>query len=148
MAISLLADANIQGQIAYLVARMRSEHWQVFWDGLDLQYVTFSEVGLRADDPDDLVWQCCQDKNLLLLTDNRNATGPTSLEATIRTKNTTASLPVFTIGNVQRVVHSNTYADQVIGRFFEYLLDLDNMRGTGRLYLPGNATGQTPYSRS
>ena len=134
--IRLLADANIQGHIAHLVTRMQSESWVDFWTHLQVQYVSFDDVGLIPSDTDEKIWHCCQDQQLLLLTDNRNADGPQSLEAIIRSCNTAQSLPVFTIGDARRVLASNEYAERVVDRLFRYLLDLDGIRGTGRLFLP------------
>ena len=82
------------------------------------------------------MWQCCQDNQLLLLTDNRNDDGPNSLEATICRRNAPHCVPVFTIGNVRAILTGHDYVDRVIERLFRYLLELDNIRGTGRLYLP------------
>ena len=134
--ITLLADANIQGQVGILVARMQGEAWRDFWDYLQLQYVTFADVGLQLSDPDAIVWRRCQESQLLLLTDNRNDDGPDSLEATIRSRNSLTSLPVFTIGNARLLSSDNQYAERVIKSLIAYLLELDNLRGTGRLYLP------------
>jgi hypothetical protein len=134
--ITLLGDANIQGQVGILVARMQGGVWRDFWDYLQLRYVTFADVGLQLSDSDATVWRRCQEKDLLLLTDNRNEDGPDSLEATIRTCNSPTCLPVFTIGNVRRVSSDGPYADRVIDRLIVYLLEFDNLRGTGRLYLP------------
>jgi hypothetical protein len=43
---------------------------------------------------------------------------------------------VFTIGNVERLLHSREYANAVAARLLDYLLDIDRARGAGRLYLP------------
>jgi hypothetical protein len=50
--------------------------------------------------------------------------------------NTPTSLPILTIGNPRQVLSSRAYAERVVTRLLEYLLDLENFRGTGRLYLP------------
>ena len=134
--ISLLADANIQGQIGILVARMQGEYWRDFWDHLQLRYVTFAEVGLQPSDSDATVWHRCQQLDLLLLTDNRNDDGPESLQATIQSHSLPTSLPVFTISNAQQLSANPSYAGRVIHRLFAYLLEFENIRGTGRLYLP------------
>ena len=73
---------------------------------------------------------------MLLLTDNRNVDGPNSLEATIRARNTDRSLPIFTIGDISHLQASTEYADRVIDQLLSYILELDEIRGTGRLYLP------------
>jgi hypothetical protein len=51
-------------------------------------------------------------------------------------ENTPTSLPVLTLGSPPQVLSSRTYAERVVVRLLEILLDLDQYRGTGRLYLP------------
>jgi hypothetical protein len=72
----------------------------------------------------------------VLITGNRNQAGPTSLEAVIHTSNTPWSLPVLTIGEPQRLLRGRVYAQRVVERLLEYLIDLENLCGTGQLYLP------------
>jgi hypothetical protein len=134
--IGILADANIRGQIDALVARMQADAWKPFWDHLQLSYSHFEDVGLALDSPDLLVWQTCQREELLLITDNRNRNVPDSLEMAILDLNTPTSLPVFTIASVPRLRKSRDYAERVIEKLFEALLQIDSLRGTGRLYLP------------
>jgi hypothetical protein len=50
--------------------------------------------------------------------------------------NTPTSLPVLTIGVPPRVLSSRAYAERVATRLLEVLLDVEQYRGTGRLYLP------------
>jgi hypothetical protein len=54
------------------------------------------------------------EEELILITDNRNKNDPDSLEATIQSRNTLTSLPVFTIANVPHLRASRPYADRVI----------------------------------
>lgn len=136
MVIKLLADANIQGQVTVLASCMQAEPWRDFWDYLDLRLLTFGDVGLNSADSDAVVWKRCQELGLLLLTDNRNDDGPDSLESTIRTINTSTSLPVFTIADARRLGTSAEYRHTIIDRLLRYLLEVDNIRGTGRLFLP------------
>jgi hypothetical protein len=70
------------------------------------------------------------------LTNNRNDDAPDSLEATIRTFNTPRSLPIFTIGDAERLRNEREYSDRVIWTLLEYLYDVENVLGTGRLFLP------------
>lgn len=72
----------------------------------------------------------------MLITGNRNQAGPASLEAVIHASTTPLSLPVLTIGEPQRLLRSRVYAQRVVERLLEYLIDIENLRGTGRLYLP------------
>jgi hypothetical protein len=135
--IILLADVNIQGHIEIMVKRMQAEPWLGFWNHLELSCVSFADVGLNPGDSDAVIWQRCQERRAFLLTNNRNDDGPDSLEATIRTCNTPQSLPVFTIGDAERLKNECDYSDRVIWGLLEYLLQIDNLLGTGRLFLPG-----------
>lgn len=62
--------------------------------------------------------------------------GSDSLEATIQQHNTPHSLPIFTLANDQRVLRDRLYAEAIADWLLEFLFDIDNYRGTGRLYLP------------
>jgi len=42
----------------------------------------------------------------------------------------------LTISEPQRLLSSRAYAYQVVERLVEYLIDVENLHGTGRLYLP------------
>lgn len=132
----ILADVNIQGHVDLLVKLMQAEPWKLFWDDLQLQYVHFADIGLAVDALDSLVWETCQKEELILLTANRNKNDPDSLEATIQTRNTPTSLPVFTIANVPHLRASRKYADRIIDKLLDSLLRIDDLRGIGRLFLP------------
>jgi predicted nuclease of predicted toxin-antitoxin system len=132
----ILADINIQGHMDVLMKIARAEPWKLFWDDLRLQYLHFSDVGLAQASLDSLVWDTCQRHELVLLTDNRNENDPDSLEATIRARNSPASFPVVTIGNVPHLRQSRAYADRIIDKLFDFLMRMDSLRGTGRLYVP------------
>ncbi len=73
---------------------------------------------------------------LILITDNRNLDSENSLEATIRTHSTPESLPVFTIADMNEFRTNSTYVERVVVALYDYLLRIDAVRGTGRLYLP------------
>ena len=45
-------------------------------------------------------------------------------------------LPVFTIGDLNRFQDNRDYAERVLIKLYDYLSRLDEVRGTGRLYLP------------
>jgi hypothetical protein len=45
-------------------------------------------------------------------------------------------LPVLTISDAGRVIHSREYANRVVETLLQYLMDIENVRGTGRLWLP------------
>jgi hypothetical protein len=132
----ILADHNNGGQVARLMRCLQQEPWREIWNDLNLHVLTFAALGLAPQTSDAVLWQACQQHELTLITNNRNGCGPDSLEATMRVHNTPRSLPVFTLANPDRVLHDPRYRDRVAERLLEYLLDIDNYRGTGRLYLP------------
>lgn len=92
-------------------------------------------MGLSKNSPDSVVWETCQAHQVILVTGNRNNDGPDSLQATILRLNQADSLPVITISNPQEVAH-RSYAERAAVRLLEYLSKIDELRGTGRLYIP------------
>jgi hypothetical protein len=40
------------------------------------------------------------------------------------------------VSDPQRLAHSRDYAERVAEQMLDYLFDVENYRGTGRLYLP------------
>ena len=132
----IMADADVEGHVGRLVDHILASGWAEFWDHLGIVLEVFPNVGLTDRAPDVEVWRTCQREQLVLVTANRNHDGPDSLEATIRSENTPDSLPVPTIGDVGRLRRSSDYAEQVVARLIDVLLDIDQYRGTGRLYLP------------
>lgn len=136
MAITLLADENIEGHFLRWVAAMRSDYWRVYWDHLALCGVSFPDVGLARGAPDFVVWHTCQRERIYLLTDNRNGDRPGSLEATIRLYNTPDSLPIFTLSDANQILQSRPYIERVVASLYDKLLSIDTLRGTGRLFLP------------
>lgn len=95
----------------------------------------FSDVGLRDDMDDRMVWRFAQANYMILLTANRNMIGDDSLERTIREENTATSLPVLTIGNVE-YLRDRLYRNACVERLLEIVLDLENYMGTARMYIP------------
>jgi hypothetical protein len=132
----MLADINIQGHVELLRHVWESPYWQDVWNDLATPVLTFADVGLPADASDALIWQFCQQQQLILITANRNDEGPDSLEATIRTYNSPDSLPVLTLADPDQLRQSKAYTGRVAERIMEYLIDLDKIHGTGRLYVP------------
>src|SRR5262249_15183705 len=132
----ILADANIIGPIDALVHQMQTGDWAGLWVDLGLVFRHFDDAGLSPDASDLEIWQTCQAEQLILITDNRNKKSADSLEATIRQYNQPDSLPVFTISDMARFGASRTYAEKVLEHLYDYLMRIDEVRGTGRLYLP------------
>jgi hypothetical protein len=132
----LLADIITIGFVEAIVVQMRNEFWADFWDSLGLAIWHFEDLGLSATSNDLEIWHKCQLEQLILITDNRNQDSADSLEATIREHNQPDSLPVFTISDLEKFRTSRDYVDRVVERVYEYLLRIDELRGSGRLFLP------------
>lgn len=132
----ILADIHMKGPVADLARAMRGASWAEFWNHLELALFAFEDVNLTATSTDEQIWHKCQEEQLILFTNNRNQDSPDSLEAAIRQYNTAKSLPVFTIGDLDRFQKNRDYAEKVLERFYECLFDLEKLLGAGRVYLP------------
>ena len=128
----VLLDHHMKRQGILLWATLGSEGWLKL---LDIPMQTFSDVGLSIDSSDREVWRFAQEKQLILLTANRNRDGEDSLEQTIREENAPNSLPVITIGAIGRMEES-TYREQCAERLVEIVLNIENHLGIGRIYIP------------
>lgn len=130
--IPILVDHNMEGQAILLWGTLAAEGWLSL---VPLQLVTFTEAGLPLDASDRDVWRFVQSRGMVLLTVNRNMRESGSLEQTIREENKNDSLPVLTIGSPDRM-DDKGYRDACAVRLVEIVVDLENYRGTGRLYIP------------
>ena len=77
----VLLDHHLKKQGILLWATMGSEGWLKL---LDIPMLTFEDVGLPIDSRDRDVWRFAQEKQLILLTANRNNDGEDSLQQTIQ----------------------------------------------------------------
>lgn len=100
-----------------------------------LQLATFAHVGLPVDSNDRAVWRFAQAQGMILLTHNRNMKGEDSLEQTIREENMPTSLPVLTVGRVERL-RDKSYRERCAIRLVEIGLEVEKYLGTGRIYVP------------
>ena len=132
----ILADNNITTHLKCCLHVWEGPYWREVWHDLSLTVHTFEELGLAPKLADSVLWQFCQAREIVLVTANRNADGPDSLEATIRGHNGPTSLPVFTVADADRVLLEGTYATRVAEKLLVYLFIIDKVRGTGRLYVP------------
>ena len=130
----LLSDHNCEGQARAIFAVLERRGYAQM---LGISLRLFGDVGLAMDADDEQVWCYCQANATLLLTGNRKARGgDNTLESVLRRLTTPTTWPVFTIGNVERVMRDPVYCGHCAERLAEYMLALDNYRGTPRLYLP------------
>ena len=132
----ILADTNAEGILTSLRFIWLSASWRELWFGLDLSIEDFHSVGLPFDASDRVVWRTSQEQSLILVTSNRNAEGPDSLEMVIHDENQPDSLPVITLADARRVLRQRDYAEKTAERILDYLLQIDQFRGAGRLYAP------------
>ena len=128
----VLLDHHMKKHGILLWATMGSEGWLKL---LDIPMQTFADVGLSIDSSDREVWRFAQRNHLILLTANRNSEGAHSLEQTIRDENTSTSLPVVTIGLIDRM-EERSYREQCAERLVEIVLNIENYLGAGRIYIP------------
>jgi len=132
----ILADIDIEGIMVHLGRIWQSPTWRELWFDLDISIESLESLGLHADSPDAAIWRTCQEQALILITANRNAAGPESLEMVIRAENQPDSLPVITLADARRVLRERPYAEKTAERVLDYLMRIDQVRGAGRLYVP------------
>jgi hypothetical protein len=132
----LLADINAQGQVRPLQRICESETWREIWTHLHLQVHTLHELGLPDNASDVTIWRECQQRQLVLVTANRNADTPDSLEVVIRQENTLQSLPVITLADEERLCQEPSYAMRAVEKLLDILFAIDDYRGAGRLFVP------------
>jgi predicted nuclease of predicted toxin-antitoxin system len=128
----VLVDYNLTGYIVLFQGTLAAEGWL---DLLSLRFMTLQEAGLATDTNDRIIWRFAQSNQMLLLTANRNAKGEDSLEQTIREEGTAASLPVITIGNLDRLIERK-YREQCSARLADIVLSIENYLGVSRLFIP------------
>jgi hypothetical protein len=132
----VLADHNVEGILEALGYIWFSDTWREIFVQLNLSIEYFDSVGLSPDSADSVVWKTCQEERLVLITANRNADGPESLEAVIRNETQPDSLPVFTLADPQRILQDRVYAIKTAERLLEYLFEIELHLGAGRIYVP------------
>lgn len=128
----ILVDHDIEGLAVVLWGTLVVEGWLEL---VPLELLRFTDVGLPLNSSDRSVWRFAQANGMILLTNNRNMTGEDSLEQTLREENTETSLPILTIGNVDRL-DEKEYREQCVSRLVDIVLDLDNYLGTARMFIP------------
>lgn len=132
----IVADADVLGQVERIVAVVQGKVWGELWRESGLRYFSFEQLNLDSDSSDAEVWDKCQAAEDVLITGNRNADDPDSLEATIESRNQPSALPVFTLADAQRILNDSEYVELIAESLLDYLMSIDNIRGTGRLFLP------------
>lgn len=134
--LKLMADHDVEGHLDILLRIWTSHAWNDLWESLQCEVASFQRLGIAPDISDAELWQFCRDGGIILVTGNRNEESEGSLEATIRTLTSAGSLPVLTIGDPRRLTRDRAYAEAAAERALEFLIDVDDLRGAGRLYVP------------
>jgi hypothetical protein len=73
---------------------------------------------------------------MILLTANRSMKGKNSLEQVMRQENTSTSLPFVTIGNIDRLLAEPDYRERCVNRLVDIVVDIEDYRGTRRIFIP------------
>jgi len=132
----IMSDNDVRGLVERLVDICQTPPWEDFWRDLDCTLCTFEDFQLPAHAADSTVWQTCQANEVILITANRNEDGADSLGSTIQNRTRPDCLPVLTLADADRVAHDREHVKAVVERLLVILGDIDDYRGTGRLYLP------------
>ncbi len=127
-----LVDYNLTGYVVLFQGTLAGEGWLEL---LSIRFLTLEEAGLAPDANDRLIWRFAQSNRMLLLTANRNAKGENSLEQTIRQEGNSNSLPVITVGNLDRLIERQ-YREECSLRLADIVLSIEDYKGVGRLYIP------------
>ncbi len=134
--IALISDVNCEGHFRRIISYMESGWRSEIWQAVNAEILNFRDLSLSATTEDREIWIACQHANAVLVTTNRNKDGESSLETTIRELNAVDSLPVLTLADADKILADGEYAKFVADRMLEYLFEMDEFRGVGRLYLP------------
>ena len=128
----MLIDHGTEGYGVLLWGTLGAAGW---FGVVAMQLVRFAEVGLPANSTDRHIWRFAQAHGMFLLTNNRNMDDVDSLEQTLRDENTLTSLPVLTIGRIDRMTEPG-YREACAARLLEIVLYPADYLGAGRLYIP------------
>jgi predicted nuclease of predicted toxin-antitoxin system len=129
----ILVDHNLRGHSVVLAGSLAASGWL---DLISIRFVLFEELELEVDSDDRVVWRCAQANEMILLTANRSMEGKDSLEQVMREENTATSLPVITIGNIDRLLAEPEYRDRCVNRLVDIIVDLEDYRGARRIFIP------------
>lgn len=129
---NFLIDHNIEGQAFIVLGIITNKGWL---DLVPIRFISFKEMALPIDSDDGAVWRSAQANKMILLTANRSMKGENSLEQVIREENTSDSLPVVTIGSVDRLDEPE-YRERCVNRLVEIVIYLEIYIGARRIFIP------------
>ena len=132
MKISVLLDRDLEGHVVFLETGLSETQWDQLWE---IEFLRLRDCGLADNTPDNEVWRYAQMHGLLLITNNRNNKGATSLHATIARQNTPNSLPVITVSDKESL-RSADYRQRAADALADIFFYPENYRGAGRVFIP------------
>jgi len=130
---NFLIDHNLRGHAVILSGYLTASGWL---DLIPIRFISFEAVGLAVESDDRVVWRFAQTNHMILLTANRSMKGKDSLEQVMREENTPMSLPVVTIGNLDRVLVEPDYRERCVNRLVDIVVDIEDYRGARRIFIP------------
>jgi predicted nuclease of predicted toxin-antitoxin system len=130
---NFLVDHNLRGHSIVLAGSLAANGWLEL---ISIRFVLFEEVGLAVTSDDRVVWQYAQDNQMILITANRSMKGKDSLEQVMREENTPTSLPVVTIGNIDRLMAEPAYRERCVDRLVDIVIDIEDYQGARRIFIP------------
>ena len=132
MVTRILLDHDIEGYVVFFKAGLQETGWDQY---VTIEFLRLRDLGLSDKQSDQDIWRRVQKDRLLLITNNRNREGETSLQATIENESRADSLPVLTISSVEKLVQAD-YRQQVVNRLAEVILYLERYLGVSRIFIP------------
>jgi len=134
----LLADVNVQGHLTQLRYLLASLDLRPVLDALNLQIVTFNDLGIPRSIDDRTLWNLCQEQGWVLFTDDRNNDGPDSLHQTLLDSWKEGHLPVLTIAKKVRFENDRNYAERVANDIANLLFGIacEEYRDQPRIWVP------------
>ncbi|MEB3338107.1 MAG: DUF5615 family PIN-like protein [Leptolyngbyaceae bacterium] len=130
---NFLVDHNLRGHSVVLAGSLAANGWLEL---IPIRFVLFEEAGLAVTSDDRVVWRYAQANQMILITANRSMKGKDSLEQVMREENTPTSLPVVTIGNIDRLMTEPDYRERCINRLVDIVVDIEDYQGAQRIFIP------------
>jgi hypothetical protein len=134
----LLADPNIAGHQRRIVNLLDRSGLLEILAELGTEFALLSDTGLPHDVDDRTLWEWCQREGWVLLTDNRNDDGATSLQATLDDAWKPGKLPILTLADKQQFDRSAVYRERVAADVADLLFGLKygEYRDRDRIFVP------------
>jgi predicted nuclease of predicted toxin-antitoxin system len=130
---NFLVDHNLRGHSVVLAGSLAASGWLEL---ISIRFILFEQVGLAITSSDRVVWRYAQANQMILITANRSMKGKDSLEEVMREENTPTSLPVVTIGNIDRLLAEPDYRERCINRLIDIVVDIEDYQGARRIFIP------------